>query len=656
MPSFTFSSFPKIGAGLIVACVWTSIAAAEPVRVSEGTITVPTYDHPRRDMQPPLFEGSSGGGMYPFTTYLPGWRPGDPKPQTYKTIELENEYLKLTYVPEFGGRIFSLYDKVARREVFYRNEVIKPAHYNPRGSWQQSGMELTGPHDLHMLTLHGEPFWSNRVVRQSDGGATLYISEVDPVYHMKVNLTATLHPGVAALEMGVFCYNTRDGRMPQMFWLSSALPGTPKTEFIYPMTRTIGHTTSEIADWPVYNGVDYRWDRNNKNMLGVFGIDIYDDFQGAYQHDSDYGVFRYADRRIVQGMKMWTFGYGPSSKMYERGYTDKTGPYVEVQSGRMVWDGHYEWVQPHKFENWSERWVPVSGIGGLTTIRRDVALHLEIKDGAVKVGLSAARPLPGVKISVQSSAGGILSTTADLAPGKPFNQSVSTSTDGLREVVVTVADRSGQELLRYARPDSNPGRIEYTPFTRALEKPARTPEQMSIEELVLGAEFKLKELKDGPAIELLDKALAMDPGYSRAHLLLGIHAFNSYSYPKAIEHLEKAIERDPYLDEAYYYLSVAQIKNGQLAKAERNLYYIWPGSGYYPDREYNLVRIAYVGGKLAGEWLPPQRPGHARAAGPPTGAQGGRTGADCRTGKAGSHQRVGAVGEMAAQRRQGRGG
>ncbi len=593
MPSFSFSSFSKAGFCLILAFVFTSPVAAQPVRVSEGAITVPTYDHPRRDLQPPLFEGHSNGGMYPFTTYLPGFRDGDPKPQTYKTVELENEYLKLTYVPEFGGRIFSVYDKVAHREVFYRNDVIKPSHYNPRDSWQQSGMELTGPHDLHMLTLHGEPFWSNRVIRQSDGSASLYIGESDPVYHMKVNLIATLHPGVAAIDMAVFCYNSRDGRMPQMFWISSALPGTPKTEFIYPMTRTIGHTTAEIADWPVFNGVDYRWDRNNKNMLGVFGIDIYDDFQGAYQHDTDYGVFRYADRRVVQGMKMWTFGYGRSSKIYERGYTDKAGPYVEVQSGRMVWDGHYEWVDPHKFETWSERWVPVSGIGGLSTIRADVALNLKLEDGAVKIGLSACRPLPGAKISVRSTSGPILDTAADLAPGKPFNQSVATATAGLKKVIVIVTDNAGHQLLNYTRPDSNPGRTEYTPFTRPLEQPAKSPDQMSIEELVLNAEFKLKELKDGPATELLDKALSIDPGYSRAHLLLGIHAFNAFDYPKAIQHLEKAIERDPYLDEAYYYLSVAQMKTGQFAKAERNLYYIWPGSAYYSDREYNLGRIAY---------------------------------------------------------------
>ena len=65
---------------------------------------------------------------------------------------------------------------------------------------------------------------------------------------MKVNLSATLYPGIAAMQMSVFCYNPRDGRMPRMFWLSAALAATEKLRFLYPMTRTIGHTTSEIAD------------------------------------------------------------------------------------------------------------------------------------------------------------------------------------------------------------------------------------------------------------------------------------------------------------------------------------------------------------------------------------------------------------------------
>ena len=36
-------------------------------------------------------------------------------------------------------------------------------------------------------------------------------------------------------------------------------------------------------------------------------------------------------------------------------------------------------------------------------------------------------------------------------------------------------------------PDADPGRQEYTPFTRPLEKPAKKPDQMSVEELALAA-------------------------------------------------------------------------------------------------------------------------------------------------------------------------
>ena len=114
-------------------------------------------------------------------------------------------------------------------------------------------------------------------------------------------------------------------------------------------------------------------------MLGVFGIDRYDNYHGAFQLENDYGVFRYADRRVVRGMKLWTFGYGESAANHERGYTDKAGPYVEVQSGRHVWDGHYEWVEPNTLDGWSEWWVPVAGIGGLTTLSCDLALNLSVK-------------------------------------------------------------------------------------------------------------------------------------------------------------------------------------------------------------------------------------------------------------------------------------
>jgi len=583
---------------LAVGCLLTAIGQTDKSAVKSyaGAITVSTYEHSGRELQPPLFASSTVTGMYPFTTYLMPFKADGPKPRTYATVVLENEYLKLTYIPEHGGHIFSVYDKLRQREVFYRNDVIKPAPYNPRNSWPQSGLELTGPHDLHTLTLNSEPFWANRVVHNGDGSVSLVLGETDPVYGMEVNLIATLHPGVAALQIGVRCYNPRPVPMPQMLWINTAINATPKTRFIYPMTRTVGHTTADIADWPLYNGIDYSWDRNNTHMLGVFGIDNYDDFQGAYQFDRDYGIFRYADRRIVQGMKLWTFGYGESSKEYEHGYTDKAGPYVELQSGRYVWDGHYEWVAPHHTESWNEWWIPVAGTGGLTTLTRDVALNLEAPqsgDGNGSLVLAVTRPLAGAVIEVTARSGELLRAKADLSPAQPYKAAFQPRGDATG-IVVKVTAKDGAKLLEYHRPDADPGRKEYTPFTKPLERPRKQVDEMSAEELAIAAEYRMKELDGAGATVLLEKALALDPGYSRAHLMLGIREFKNAHFEKAVERLEKSLERDSYSYASYYYLAMSQLALGQDAKAERNLYFLVPESGFFSEREYNLGRLALL--------------------------------------------------------------
>jgi len=583
-----------------------SPASGFPVSVSEGTLTIPTYEPSSRELEPPLFPNSTVKGLYPFPTYAALAQGDSPKPKTYRTILLENEYLKLTYIPEFGGRFFSLYDKARKREVFYRNDVIKPTMFNPRQSWPVSGIELTGPFDVHTLTLHGEPFWSNTILRHPDGSVSLVLGESDPVYHMKVNLSATLYPGIAAMQISVFCYNANDSQMPQMFWTNAGFPSTDKTRFIYPMTRTVGHTSGMVSDWPLYNGVDLSWDRNNQHMLGVFGIDSYDNFAGSYQFDHDYGVFRYADRRIVQGMKLWTFGYGPGAEE-QQAYTDDAGPYVEVQSGRYVWDGHYEWVAPHKVETWSEWWIPVGGIGGLTTITRDVALNLTVEPDAagenseVKLALSPSRAMPGARLVVSAKCGELLKASLDLTPGTPISKTISSikaNADGLKELTVRITDASGQEVMHYIRPDEDPGRKEYSPLAKGLENPEKSPEQMSAEELVEAAEFKLKEMDPGAIQDLVDRALKLDPGYSQAHLLLGVYHYNAGDYKAAVDELSKATERDPYLGEGWYYLAISQLALGDKENAERNLYFVGPDSAYFGEREYQLGKLALLANKL----------------------------------------------------------
>lgn len=596
MKSFGF--FLTLAVALFAPCCHaensSTNSASTPIKVSEGDITIPTYEHVGRYLQPPLFPDSTMTGLYPFTTYKRAWTKDSPRPEKYHAIYVENEYLKLTYIPELGGRFFALYDKLHHREVFYRNDVIKPTQFNPRFSWPQSGIELTGPYDAHTLTLHNEPFWSHIVLKNKDGSVSVMLGELDPIYHMDVTYTATLVPGVAALKISTFCYNGTDGQKPQMMWSNAAFRVTPKLRFLYPMTQTVGHTTGVVSPWPIYDGVDLSWAHNHTHMLGVFGIDSYDNYGGSYEFDHNYGVFRYADRRVVQGMKMWTFGFGPGSSQVEHSYTDNAGPYFEAQSGRMVWDGHYEWVYPHKVEQWHEWWIPVAGINGLTTLAKDVALNMEVKPDSITVALSPVRTIHNARLVVKAGQRGLLDTTVDLVPGTPVQKSVNgISTGDLENLDVVITAPDGKVLMDYVRPDRKPGG-DITPFAKSLEATPIPPEKMTAEQLVLAAEFKQKDLNSTDAAKLANLALKVDPGYSVAHRLLGMLAFDAGRYEQAATEFQKAVDRDPYDSQSWYYLAVCQIRQGQLKQAETNFYYIWPGSSYYGPREYQLGRLAFL--------------------------------------------------------------
>ncbi len=575
-------------------------ATPSAITVTEGEINIPTYEQVGRYMQPPLFNDSTLTGLYPFTTYKRQFKEGSPFAEKYHAVFVDSQYFKLTYIPELGGRFFSVYDKVHHRQMFYRNDVIKPTQFNPRFTWPQSGIELTGPYDAHSLTWKGEPYWSHTILKHKDGSVSVLLGEEDPFYHMDVTYTATLYPDVDALEISTFCYNGTDGQKPQMLWSNAAFPVTPKTRFLYPMTQTVGHTTGVVSPWPIYNGVDLSWAHNNMHMLGVFGIDSYDNYGGSYEFDHDYGVFRYADRRVVQGMKMWTFGFGPGSSEVEHSYTDKAGPYFEAQSGRMVWDGHYEWVYPHEVEQWHEWWIPVAGINGLTTMSKEVALNVDVHPGAnggsssVEVALSPVVPIRNAKLVVKTASGELLNVSVNLIPGTPVKKTVDNiSAADLASLNVQVLGPDGKLLLAYTKPATPPGG-DITPFAKDLMAAPIPLDKMTAEELVLAAEFKQKDLNADEAESLAKMALKRDPGYSVAHQLLGVLEYNQHHYQQAAEQFQLAVDRDPYASESWYYLAICQLKLGQQKQAERNFYYIWPDSVYYGPREYQLGLLNFL--------------------------------------------------------------
>ncbi len=66
-----------------------------------------------------------------------------------KTIVCENEYLEATFLPEYGGRLYSLFHKKYQRQLLHVNPVFQPANLAIRNAWFSGGIEWNIGHFGH---------------------------------------------------------------------------------------------------------------------------------------------------------------------------------------------------------------------------------------------------------------------------------------------------------------------------------------------------------------------------------------------------------------------------------------------------------------------------------------------------------------------------
>ncbi|MES2220711.1 MAG: DUF5107 domain-containing protein, partial [Acidobacteriota bacterium] len=160
--------------------------SANAVHGWEGTISIPTYKLGPADPNP-AFPLVSKSPVYPYT--MLDDLTNDRQPMTYRAIYLENKYLKITILPDLGGHVYSVYDKVDHREVFYRDNVIKYGLVGPRGAWISGGMEFSFPYAHTTDTVSSV----NSVLRHNpDGSATSVVGAVDWVSNMHWEISITL--------------------------------------------------------------------------------------------------------------------------------------------------------------------------------------------------------------------------------------------------------------------------------------------------------------------------------------------------------------------------------------------------------------------------------------------------------------------------------
>src|SRR5690242_14172255 len=160
----------------LAAAMLLSVLSLLPLRAHgqrlnawEGTITIPTYELGPPDPNPP-FALVNEHPIYPYPMLddLQDRR----EPKNWRAIYLENQFLKITILPELGGHVYSVYDKLHHREMLYRNQVIKYGLVGPRGAWIAGGMEFSFPFAHTTDTVSTV---SSTLHRNPDGSATAFV-------------------------------------------------------------------------------------------------------------------------------------------------------------------------------------------------------------------------------------------------------------------------------------------------------------------------------------------------------------------------------------------------------------------------------------------------------------------------------------------------
>src|ERR1700733_5368999 len=99
--------------------------------------------------------------------------------RTFKVRVLENRYLKVTLLPEFGGRILSIIYKPTGHEQLYRTQVGVPYGIKGGTFYYDWLMVLGGIFPTFPDAEHGKTWlkpWDFRIVKASAGEVTVSMS------------------------------------------------------------------------------------------------------------------------------------------------------------------------------------------------------------------------------------------------------------------------------------------------------------------------------------------------------------------------------------------------------------------------------------------------------------------------------------------------
>ncbi len=544
-----------------VSVALLAVALAAPLAAAEGkvsarieTVVIPTFTIDKGSPVPQIF-AEDWYAAYPRTMLDVTTRSKEPTDKEYEMSVLENSLIRVEVLGAVGGRVWRIIDKKTGENLLWTNDSVKPIRVGRRSGWLAGGIEFPFP-----VGNHGEDTmepYRTQLKENEDGSATVTVSSFDHFYRFWGSYDITVRPDDARMAVTVRLYNPTLVRNRYQIWINAAVKTGDDMQFVFPVDWVAGHGFGGIYPWPMWD--DGKYDRsmwkNQESQLGVFGWNA--DYLGAYFHEKDYGIIRYCNHNMAEGIKLWTWGH---ESHWTEEYSINSGSYNEIQGGRWPTQEMYGWLEPHQMDTWTEYWYPVSGTGGVDAASKEAALGVAVsKDGdafvSATVKVNFVTPFDG-RMVVGSGETVLAERELKAAAGDLVSETVSLAgLTGENRLSVSLVDAQGFVVADYDR--------ALTPV--AGEKP-EIPKSVRVQgtgpvwekyETALG-----REVNEGDFTAAADAYRAITKqaeDFAPAWKALGILLYKQIDSEGALEALSEAARLAPEDMEALYYLGLVKL-------------------------------------------------------------------------------------------------
>ncbi len=579
------------------------------VKAWKEKVTIPTYEvgEPEKNpifLEKRVYQGSSGV-VYPYPVIE---SISDEKTDhVYNAVFIENEYLKVMVLPELGGRIQMAYDKIRQRHFVYYNHVIKPALVGLAGPWISGGIEFNWPQHHRPSTFMPVDC---TIEENADGSVTVWVSEMERMFHQKGMAGFTLRPGHAYLEISGVLYNRTDVPQTFLWWANPAVAVNDHYQSVFPpdINAVFDHGKRAVSSFPIATGTYYKMDysagvdiSNYKNIYvptSYMGVNSRFDFEGGYENDTRSGMLHVASHHVSPGKKQWTWGNGDFGRAWDRNLTDDDGPYIELMAGVYTENQpDFTWLMPYEEKAFTQYFLPYRELGIVKNASRDLLMNIEPADqGAVTLKIFATSR-QNVEIKVSGDNGeSFFSAAFTLSPEEVFERRINVGDVPFNNLNVEIIKNRKTALTWHAEPD------EVRPIPDAAEAAEMPGDIKTVEQLFLtGQHLEQYRHATYSPLDYYEEALRRDPDDVRCNNAMGLWYIRKGRFDLAEKYLQKAVKvitrrnPNPYDGEPIYNLGLALKYQGRMDEAYDRFYKstwngAWQDAGYFACAQISTMR------------------------------------------------------------------